>query len=285
MKKIPQPQDVTGQSLDPTAVFEACIEGCRDAPLLVKLRAISANIASESSAYHNAATALSFQLNTIPRKVLHGGVTEQEMVSVYTAGMVKRINGRKIYDKIKLQAPDGKCPFCGIGVVSTLDHYLPKGQYPIFSVTPNNLVPACKDCQGSKLEFYPSSENKQILHPYYDDMDSDIWLMATVVETSPAAFQFDARPPATWTAVNNDRVKEHLKKLQLPKLFASNAGSLLGEIRGRLENLHSKGGKDEVRRYLKEELRSFEQKQKNSWKTAMYRAAIASDWFCDGGFK
>jgi len=52
-----------------------------------------------------------------------------------------------------------------------------------------------------------------------------------------------------------------------------------------LTKLYDAGGSDAVRAHLREELNSIEEDQKNSWVTAMYRGAIASDWFCDGGFR
>jgi hypothetical protein len=282
MKKISKPTDENGAIYDANAVFEACISGTDDVALLARLRKAANDVVSKSNDYDT--NAGRSQLHNIQKDYLPSEITdEKEMVGVYTSGMVNRKAGRKIYDRIKVQ--ESQCPFCGIGTVSTLDHYLPKSQYPILSVTPNNLVPACKDCQGNKGEFYPSSAEEQILHPYYDNVDSDIWLKASIEENPPASFRFYADPPATWCPVKRDRVRKHLAQLQLPKLFASNAGSLLGEIRGRLKKLHSAGGKNEVKKHLEEELLSFEQVQKNSWKTAMYRAAIASDWFCNGGFR
>ena len=43
-----------------------------------------------------------------------------------------------------------KCPFCGIGTVSTLDHYLPKSKYPALAITPKNMIPACRDCNWER---------------------------------------------------------------------------------------------------------------------------------------
>ena len=43
------------------------------------------------------------------------------------------------------------CPACGeAGAPNTLDHYLPKGKYPHFCVTPHNLFPMCDACQRRK---------------------------------------------------------------------------------------------------------------------------------------
>lgn len=60
------------------------------------------------------------------------------------------------------------CPMCGSSHRGTLDHYLPKKHYPIFSVFSKNLVPACKcnSKRGDKL-FGPGP-GERVLHPYFD---------------------------------------------------------------------------------------------------------------------
>jgi len=168
--------------------------------------------------------------------------------------------------------------------VNTLDHYLPKTSFPVFSVTPNNLVPACQWCQGEKLESYPTSEEEQLLHPYFDTEFDDQWLAAAVVEGSPAAFRFFADPPPDWNAARRARAENHLTTLNLPELFSSNAGSRLAEIRHNLAALHVAGGEAAVRDHLIEAKISAELDDTNSWASAMYRAAVDSPWFCDGGF-
>jgi hypothetical protein len=214
-----------------------------------------------------------------------GVVSGTEMVQVYKGRMVpKNSTGRAIYNRILGSPVNQRCPLCGIGTVSTLDHYLPKSEFPVFSVTPNNLVPACTWCQTEKLEYYPQTRGGQILHPYFDDFDSDEWLVADVVVGSPAGFRFYASPPKHWSAAKRARTSTHLKQLNLPFLFSSNAGSRLSEIRSRLASLLLKGGKDVVRNHLQEELASIEVEHRNSWVAAMYRAAAKSDWFCEGGF-
>jgi len=196
----------------------------------------------------------------------------------------KKGAGRAIYDRILAAPVNGTCPMCGIGIVNTLDHYLPKTHFPVFSVTPNNLVPACTWCQGAKLEYFPTTAAGQLLHPYYDDVSAEVWLRAEVVVGVPASFHYFADPPAHWARSLKQRVATHLKELNLAKLFSSNAGSRLSEIRHRLDILFQAGGAPAVRDHLREDLASSEADQRNSWSSAMYRAAVASDWFCDGGY-
>ncbi|MBD3672002.1 MAG: hypothetical protein HUJ26_00625 [Planctomycetaceae bacterium] len=207
-------------------------------------------------------------------------------MKVYTDRMVKKKSpGRSIYERILLAPKHRICPFCGIGTANTLDHYLPKSEYPVYAVNPSNLVPCCEWCQGEKKEYYPRSKGKQLLHPYFDDVENELWLTAEVVEGVPASFRYFASPPDTWATFQKRRLDAHLKELNLNELFSINAGSRLSEIRSRLIKLHQKGGEIAVREHLSEELESMEADHLNSWTSAMYRAAIESDWFCEGGFR
>ncbi len=133
-------------------------------------------------------------------------------------------------------------------------------------------------------ENLPAGHRKPNVRQTFDYLGDEVWLAAEVVRTAPAAFRYFASPPAHWSAVDKARVATHLKELNLPGLFASNAGSRLAEVRWRLADLLKKGGKAAVRAHLREELASIEADNKNTWVAAMYRAAIADEWFCQGGF-
>ena len=156
----------------------------RDGELKDRLRAIRSNVESESEDYTDKAIIHCLYMKK-PQEQIEN-VSKEEMIKVYTGRMVpKDSKGRHIYDRIKSIPVNGQCPLCGIGTVNTIDHYLPKTYFPIFSVTPNNLVPVCDWCQGKKAEYSPSNESDQLLHPYFDDLDDEIWLVAEVVEGIP----------------------------------------------------------------------------------------------------
>jgi hypothetical protein len=57
------------------------------------------------------------------------------------------------------------CPMCGGTAVSTLEHVLPKANYPEFAVLSFNLVPCCDGCQRRR-----SAKGKafSFVHPYFD---------------------------------------------------------------------------------------------------------------------
>lgn len=72
------------------------------------------------------------------------------------AGPFKYIRELRDYEKF------GACAYCGLPKNITVDHYLPRDRsaFPHLSFLSLNLVPACSDCQGSKLNFYPQKPNR-----------------------------------------------------------------------------------------------------------------------------
>ncbi len=284
MRHLPLPKDKNLKTFIATEVFKTCISMVKNGQLKARLQSIVQQVDTEAKDYDIKATGKQLFQKQPHNQI--GSISRDEMVKVYTGRMVpKTSKGRPIYDQIMSAPIHGKCPLCGIGTVNTLDHYLPKTFFPIYSVTPNNLVPVCNWCQGKKAEYYPTTEGEQLLHPYFDDIDNDIWLVAEVIVGVPAGFRYFTSPPNYWSQGAKQRVEMHLKELDLPTLFSSNAGSRLAEIRTRLTRLYqTANGEKAVRSHLQEELISVEADQKNSWVAAMYRAAVASDWFCNGGF-
>jgi hypothetical protein len=284
MRHLSRPKDKNQQFFNAGEVFLTCVSMVKNRALKDQLLSIRPQIEIEANDYdYKAENKLLYQKQPHTPAM---NIDNQEMIRIYTDRMVDiKSKGRPIYDEILAAPPNQTCPLCGLGTVSSLDHYLPKSKFPVYSVTPNNLVPACNWCQIKKGEYYPQTEGKQLLHPYFDNIDNDVWLEAEVVVGIPAGFSYFASPPNHWTPAAKERVASHLEKLNLSILFSCNAGSRLAEIRGRLTKLYQNvGGYEAVREHLSEELLSIEADHKNSWTAAMYRAAIDSDWFCDGGF-
>src|SRR5204862_24909 len=98
-----------------------------------------------------------------------GNLTKLDLMNLYSNQMVgSKGKARSIYDDI-LAAAGGFCPLCGeLGQARTLDHYLPKANFPAYSVFPENLVPCCRDCNTGKNSSFPATRDKQALHPYLD---------------------------------------------------------------------------------------------------------------------
>ena len=262
MRKLPKPCDVTGADLVPVDVYDVCISKVNNQNLKSRLKSVRSLVAEAAIDYDAAAS--SGKLHTIKRQTSVGSVTKDEMVRVYTYRMVSNKQpGRIVYDQIINAPKHQRCPLCDIGTVNTLDHHLPKTKYLKLTVTPNNLVPSCEWCQGAKSTGYPTCAEEQTIHPYFDDFESEVWLYAEVVQSVPAAFRYNAKPPSAWGIIVEKRLIFHLKAFKLLKLYSSNAGSELSGIRTRLGRLLNSGGREAVRKHLREEAESWEDEFKN----------------------
>ncbi|AOE85885.1 hypothetical protein [Pseudomonas sp. TCU-HL1] len=114
------------------------------------------------------------------------------------------------------------CPACGeFGKPNTLDHYLPKGKYPHFSVTPANLFPMCDSCQKEKLEkTHTAKEPRLFLHPYYDDfVESQI--IRVVIEPPYDAPSFRLELSDWLSPEQRAVVLSHVRELAIEKRFAT----------------------------------------------------------------
>lgn len=278
MRKLAKPIDDVGE------VFLACISGFRNHNLKSRLASVKIDIVSAAVDFELAAS--SNTLHTlIPQNNINGIVTKQEMLDVYTKGMVNNSLGRKIYDKLLASPVHGRCPLCGQGLVKTLDHHLPKSLYPSLVVVPANLIPSCFDCNKAKLDAKPIGAEYETIHPYFDDIETDLWLHARVIEESPTGIQFFVETPENWNNVKSRRVKHHFKKFKLSSLYTSLAADEISGIRYSLIQLFSKVGYQGVKDHLSEEATSREKVYLNSWQTAMYKALADNYWYCSGGFK
>lgn len=223
-------------------------------------------------------------LYTIPiHDNMNGIITVNDMKeALYSQQMVAKPKGRKIYDKIMSLAPLNRCPFCGIGTVTTLDHYLPKAKFPIFSVLPNNLIPSCKDCNTGKLTNYARTKEGQTLHPYYDNFTNEKWLFARVEQTSPVSISFFIDAPNEWNPIDKLRVKTHFIEYNLGKRFSIESSNELANLKEEF-TLFSLEPEDR-RKELNKKATIAQRRYLNSWESALYQALAESDWYCSGGY-
>jgi hypothetical protein len=279
MRKLNKPTNNSGD------VFIECIEIVRNASLKARLTATKYLIEEAASEFEVKVT--TGNLHTVAREIwVNGNVSSKELADVYTYRMAKQGSpGRSIYDKLKIAAPNGICPLCAHRTVTTIDHYLPKTEYPRLSVVPINLVPSCSDCNKVKLTSYPRASSEEPLHPYYDDIEEHLWLEATVNHSTPPTIQFDVAPHPDWDTLLCDRVKFHFDSLEINKLYASQAAVELVQINYRLRMLHQTVGAIGVKNHLIEGAETRSHANVNSWQSATYSALAADEWFCDGGFR
>ena len=275
--------------IDPGEVYESCVSGVAVADLAARFNAATAEVLALADMYDDRAK--TNELHLFPSSpwgngaaLILGGLTKDQLTALYTNHMAKRDQpGRSYYDQIMSLAPLGKCPFCGFGQVSTLDHFLSKARYPSFSVLPINLIPACTDCNKGKGSEVLGGGN-QIPHPYFEDsrIETDTWLYANVQETSPATAAFSATPPDNWSADLARRVVNYVRDLNLTSRFAVEAASELASLSDILSRFETS---QRIGEYLSLIAQAERLHRKNSWKAALYEALSGSAWYREGGYR
>ncbi|AXX93613.1 hypothetical protein CPU12_10930 [Malaciobacter molluscorum LMG 25693] len=265
-------------------VFEACISNYEDVNFKKRLNSVTAFIETSATNYDSQAGVNNLNAISMVNNV-NNIITVDEMKKVYDHKLVRKGQpGRMYYEKLRLSAKNNICPLCNQRTVTTLDHVLPKTFYPIFAVTPFNLIPACADCNKIKDRYQPNIAEEEIIHPYYDDISNQQYLYAVLVQTTPPSINFYIKQSNPINIIEK-RLNKHFSLFALNELYTSNAAGELANISFRLSKLYSTGGRECVREYLREEFESRYENNRNSWQTAMYKALYKNAWFCNGGFR
>jgi len=279
MKRLPLPR------FDVKHAIEQCASGITILERAQALMSALPTIQAAETTYLHLAPA--GQLYLIPTS---DGVTPQLtrelMGTVYKSHFMRSGSpSRAIYDAIRAAPAYNLCPLCGQRTVASVDHYLPQSLHPVFNLTPANLVPACSDCNKNKLAKLAQSAEQQTLHPYFDDLGNERWLVVDIRETAPPSITYRVQPAQGWTAVLEQRVQHHFELMGLAELYAAQAASELADISFGLMEVGQTGGGAAVRVHLQGEFASRYARDANSWKTALYEGLCKSDWFCTEGYR
>lgn len=165
------------------------------------------------------------------------------------------------------------CPACGeFGKPNTLDHYLPKGKYPHFSVTPVNLFPMCDSCQKEKLEkTHTAREPKLFLHPYYDDFVIN-QIIRIVINPPYGAPSFRLELSDDLSVEERMVVLSHVRELAIERRFAKFFKAESIRIQKLAAKAREKGisveGSIEIFRSM------YEEPSLNSWQHLYYKAVL-----------
>ncbi len=185
------------------------------------------------------------------------------------------------------------CPFCSeAGKPNTLDHFLPKTDYPEYSILSNNLVPACDFCQradakGTKV--LNRHGKRFFLHPYYD-IDADKPLISLII-LSPydKGYKYKLIINKTLLPDLKRLIRRHMKELQIYQRFNEfysgefvRKRDLIKEVIDDYENeLNRKLTLDEI----KAKVNIYYKKEKkisiNYWDTIIYKAFLENDQLLD----
>jgi len=268
--------------------YNLCLASVLDLNLKERLTRASDFIESASSIYINRAMVgniysippLTHQRDEDP--IVIADIRKSELLKLYRYHMVDRQPGRGLYDVI-LVAANEKCPFCGgIGRPKSLDHFLPKANYPQYAVLPQNLVPCCRDCNTEKSNALANVEDEQSIHPYFDDdkFFLEQWVFAKVELTQPCSLIYFSAPPNEWRDIEKNRALNHFRDFNIGSRYSVQAADELSALIDLRRGYLSSISPEEFSAYLRSVSNSTIYFL-NHWKRVMYQALAQDKIFCD----
>lgn len=284
-------RNLTPPTLKAGTVFEDCVSSVGSATKAASFRRAKHLIEDAEAEYFTAAqNHLLFQLPASPEDnddLLFEILSKRDLKGLYSDQLVPaKKPARPHYDKLLISSPQRRCPFCGFGRATTLDHFLSKSDYPWLAIVPRNLVPACKDCNHGKNTSRALTADDQVLHPYFEspELTNDQWLFASVIQSTPLSIEYRAEPPGKWDRALRLRVERHFIDFDLKARFSIEAATEVGPLRLSLKSLADCAGRLGIKQHLTTVASGEYEYFKNSWKTALYQALAESDWYIDGGY-
>lgn len=160
-------------------------------------------------------------------------VHKDDLLSCYT-GRTKKV--KEIFSLIEQAQPDNflkRCPYCGVTLPKTYDHYLPESLYPELSVHALNLIPCCNSCNQTKNNFWKNDRHRIFLHFYMDSIPDIQYLNVRLVSNKNmcavgAVFSMTRAPNIPnqiWDVLNM-----HYVKLNLIDIYNDLANNEISEV-------------------------------------------------------
>lgn len=164
-------------------------------------------------------------------------VTEEDKDAIHSSfntSFKKRMKEKelkKVYEEC-----EGVCPYCGNGKIEEVDHYVPKENYPEFTLYPNNLIPLCNKCNKKKGDKFVDTRNERQFINFYSDCIDDIPFLNVEIDFDPSDIKrtTEVKYTADFSKILDSRlrkiVKDHYKYLDLLCRYNEAAADEISEL-------------------------------------------------------
>ncbi|MEE3046005.1 MAG: hypothetical protein VX620_12190 [Pseudomonadota bacterium] len=177
-----------------------------------------------------------------------------------------------------------RCAYCQIEKGTHWDHFLPESKFPDYSVYQPNLVRTCDECNTRKSanKTYP---DREIVHPYFDPLDSVVFLHCTISCEPALSAVFSIEPDTSqpgYTRYHHTIVSEHFNFFDLANIFQGEASAALGEFSDTLRNAVIDSENLQIKSFIERTSRTRIQKEQengkneNCWEIALWEAVLTS---------
>jgi hypothetical protein len=262
-------------------VHQLAVSRKMDPALRNRLLAIEPAIRARYATYDSNVTTSTLEV------ILPDTTFENHRIDLEQLYWFKSLTIREIKKRIEDQQPDTikyTCQSCGIGAVSSMDHYLPMASYPEFVVNPYNLIPSCSGCNGTKNDVWLNNGARVFLNPFLDQLPQAEFLFVDVFLDSQGEmdFEFRLRNTNNIPAIQFAFIETHFKKLGLLERMKKASIGHLTEFKNQLKNSLKELTLGKVKDIqLANDSDDRAAYGANYWKAALHKSLINSTIFLD----
>tara|TARA_R100000306_G_C4381481_1_gene144932 strand:- start:237 stop:1085 length:849 start_codon:yes stop_codon:yes gene_type:complete len=154
-----------------------------------------------------------------------------DLLKLYSSGNSRLIKLKNSITTVLDNRAMNTCQYCTIAPVGSLDHIVPKDEFPEFSVNPKNLLPACTTCNSHKNENWKENNKTIFLNLYTDVLPIEQYLFVNLVVTAN-----NIQPTFELRNINNidadffELLNNHYTRLQLPQRFRKESHKVISEL-------------------------------------------------------
>jgi len=178
------------------------------------------------------------------------------------------------------------CPLCGVGRVSTIDHYLPRDVYPEFSILADNLVAVCHFCNWRKGTRCGFTSGDSFFHCYLDDLPDDELVKVHVTLGMSVGVAYQILQPDSVDVRIVDCLRTHFNRFDLWTQYQAVASEAMSEQAESFRSIFEANGAEGLREHIHlQALGATRVMGRNGWRAALLRGLRDSDEFCSGGFE
>jgi len=258
--------------------YHTAVERKEDQLLRGRLSAIEQDIYDQYDVYdgHLADTLTALQPNALftPHRA--------DIHSLYDYNSKTLREIRKEIEAVQPAALRYTCQYCTLTRNESFDHYVPKEEFPEFSIHTNNLIPCCKTCNGYKSFVLRTGGNRLFLNHYIDILPDIQYLFVEVMEEAndEINFSFFLDNIGNIQPELFARISSHFHRLRLPERMRMSAVNHISELENTIvSNLDRITIADAVDTVISTAERNRLAYGSNYWKSTLEITLVQNDIF------
>lgn len=176
------------------------------------------------------------------------------------------------------------CQHCTLTSNESLDHFIPKNEFPEFAVHPLNLLPICLKCNQHKSHVWRKAGVRKALNLYLDRLPDEQYLFVDVKvdKYSEIDFEFYLDKPKSVSKAMFALIESHFQSLNLFSRMREKAipviSELINTVSSRMGNLSYPEIAAEIKEAANSNKREF---GANYWKSVVEIELIGSTPFLE----